>query len=126
MLPTPLAFAWMFWRRYRRVHLAVLGYLLVAVALSAVLPAHVATEWAPAALAVLAMPSIYLATILLWMFCLVEANTPMDGRQSCFPADLYLLPVRTGALAGWPMAYGAATASLLWLVLAWFILRPWM
>src|SRR5262245_43016125 len=111
MLPTSLAFAWMFWRRHRWVHLAVLGYLLVAVALSAVLPAYLSPEVAPAVFAVLTFPSMYFAAFLLGMFCLVEANMPIDGRQSCFPADLFLLPVRTGALAGWPMAYGAAAAS---------------
>ena len=47
MLPTPLAFAWMFWRRYRWAHRAVLGYLLVAVTLSAVLPSHVSLDVAP-------------------------------------------------------------------------------
>ena len=126
MLPTPLAFAWMFWRRYRWAHRAVLGYLLVAVTLSAVLPSHVSLDVAPAVFALLTVPSIYFAFFPLGLFCLVEANTPIGGRHSCFPADLFVLPVRTGALAGWPMAYGAAAAALLWLVLAWCVLRPWM
>jgi hypothetical protein len=126
MLPTPLAFAWMFWRRYRLAHLALLGYLVVAVALSAVLPAHLPSEMAPAAFLLLTVPSSYLATFLLWMFCLVEANSPIGGRHSCFPADMFLLPVRTGALAGWPMAYGTAAACLLWLILAGCIMQPWV
>jgi hypothetical protein len=126
MLPTPLAFAWMFWRRFPWGHLAVLGYFLVAVTLSAVLPAHLSLEVAPAAFALLTIPSIYLAFFPLGLFCLVEANTPIGGRHSCFPADLFLLPVRTGALAGWPMAYGAVAAASLWLVLAWCVMRPWV
>jgi hypothetical protein len=124
MLPTSLAFAWMFWRRHRWAILLVLGYLLVATALSAVLPAHLAPEAAPAGFGLLTAPTIYLAMFLLGMFCL-GWDMPIGGRQSCFPADLFLLPVRTGTLAAWPMAYGAATASLLWLVLAWCIMRPW-
>jgi hypothetical protein len=125
MLPTSLAFAWMFWRRHLWGHLLVLGYLLVAVALSAVLPAYLEPETAAKVFGTLIVPSIYPAMFLLGMFCLVEVNTPIGGRQSCFPADLFILPVRTGALAGWPMAYGAAAASLLWLVLCGCIMRPW-
>jgi hypothetical protein len=126
MLPTSLAFAWMFWRHHRWGLLALLAYLLVAAALSAVLPALLPPEMAPAAFALLTLPSMYPAMFLLGMFCLVEADTPIGGRQSCFPADLFILPVRTGALAGWPIAYGTAAVSLLWLVLAWCIMRPWV
>ncbi|MBV9122933.1 MAG: hypothetical protein JO112_06235, partial [Planctomycetes bacterium] len=126
MLPTSLAFAWMFWRRQRWGFLVTLGYVLVAGVLSAVLPAQLPLERAPAAFALLTFPSMYPAAFLLGMFCLVEANTPISGRHSCFPADLFLLPVRTGALAVWPMVYGTAAACGLWLVLAWCIMQPWM
>jgi hypothetical protein len=126
MLPTPLAFAWMFWRRYHWGLLAFLAYLLVAGALSAVLPALLPLETAPAAFALLTFPTCYPAMFLLGIFCLVEGNTPISGRHSCFPADLFLLPVRTGALAGWPMAFGTAAVCLLWLVVALCIIRPWL
>jgi hypothetical protein len=126
MLPTPLAFAWMFWRRFRWALMPTLGYLLVAVALSAVLPAYLAPDVAPAAFALLTFPSFYPAMLLMGIFCLVEEDTPIEARQSCFPADLFLLPVRTGALAGWPMAYGAAVTTLLWLALSWCIMQPWV
>jgi hypothetical protein len=125
MLPTPLAFGWMFWRRYRWTYPLALGYLLVAVALSAVLPAHLPPWMAPAAFAVLMFPSIYLAMMLLGMGCLVEQTTPLGGRHSCYPADLFILPMRTGALAGWPMAYGTAALCTLWLVAALCIMQPW-
>ena len=125
MLPTPLAFAWMFWRRHRWGLLALLAYLLVAAVLSAVLPAYVPLDVAPAVFVLLIFPSLILAMFLLGMFCLVEANSPIGGRQTCFPADLFILPVRTGALAGWPMAHGTAAVSLLWLVVAGCIMRPW-
>ena len=126
MLPTPLAFAWMFWRRYRWAHRAVLGYLLVATALSAVLPAYLSPEAAPAVFALLTFPAGYPAMFLLGAFCLVEETTPIGGRHSCFPAELFLLPVRTGALAGWPMAYGTAAICLLWLIVATCIMQPWV
>jgi hypothetical protein len=125
MLPTSLAFGWMFWRRHRWGHFLVLGYLLVAGTLSAVLPAHVATETAPAVFVALSWPMIWLGFSLLTTFSL-GYDAPIGSRESCFPADLFKLPVRTTALAGWPMAYGAAATSLLWLVVACFILRPWV
>ena len=37
---------------------------------------------------------------------------------------MFTLPVRTGALAGWPMAYGAMAFVGLWLVTAGLIFRP--
>jgi hypothetical protein len=125
MLPTPLAFAWMFWRRDHWGHLVGLGYLLIAGTVSAVLPAYIAPEMAPAVFVPLTLPIVWFGIALLTTFVL-GWDAPIDGRQSCFPADLFKLPVRTGALAGWPMAYGAAAASLLWLAVAWLILQPWM
>jgi hypothetical protein len=126
MLPTPLAFAWMFWRRFRWGLLVFLSYLIVAVALSAVLPAYLSPEVAPAAFALLTFPSGYPAMFLLGAFCLVEETTPIGGRHSCFPAEMFLLPVGTGALAGWPMAYGAAAVCTLWLVVTLCIMQPWV
>lgn len=38
----------------------------------------------------------------------------LAARQSIYPARMFTLPVTTGALAGWPMLYGALAASLLW------------
>jgi hypothetical protein len=126
MLPTPLAFAWLFWRRFRWGLLVFLGYLIVAMAVSAVLPAYLSPEVAPAVFALLTFPAGYPAMFLLGAFCLVEETTPIGGRNSCFPADLFLLPVGTGALAGWPIAYGAAAVCTLWLVLTLGIMQPWV
>jgi hypothetical protein len=125
MLPTSLAFGWMFWRRHRWGHLVVLAYLFVVGTLSAVLPAYLAPETAPPVFALLTLPMAWLGPFLLTTFGL-GWDAPIDGRESCFPADLFKLPVRTGALAGWPMAYAAAAVLLLWLAVAWIILRPWM
>ncbi len=51
-----------------------------------------------------------------------------DGRletaESGFPSRLFVLPVRTRLLVGWPMVQGMATAVLLWLAWDYFVLRP--
>ena len=36
------------------------------------------------------------------------------ARQSIYPSRMFALPVTTGALAGWPMLYGAAAMAMLW------------
>jgi len=48
----------------------------------------------------------------------------LESAESGFPARLFLLPVRTGVLVGWPMLQGAAVAVLLWLAWAFLVLRP--
>src|SRR5260370_25093718 len=124
MLRIPLAFAWMLWRQHRAGHLAVLGFLLLAGTLSAVLPGHCAPHVAEPIFGALVMALACLSMHVLVVFS-YGFEAPIDGRESCFQAGLFRLPVRTGALAGWPMAFGAA-AVLLWLTSAWFILRPWL
>lgn len=48
----------------------------------------------------------------------------LASRQSIYPARMFALPVPTAALAGWPMLYGAAAMTLLWLT-AWSFARWW-
>src|SRR5205814_1363876 len=69
----------------------------------------------------LACPAVYLIAVFSYGF---EAD--VNARESSFPAGMLRLPVSTGALAGWPMVYGAAAGILLWLVIALFFLRPWL
>ena len=40
----------------------------------------------------------------------------LAARQSLYPARMFVLPVPTAALAGWPMLYGASAMASLWLV----------
>src|SRR3989442_11368502 len=49
----------------------------------------------------------------------------LAARQSIYPARMFALPVTTKALAGWPMLYGAATMTSLWLGTALFARWPW-
>ncbi|HSP34947.1 MAG TPA: hypothetical protein VLU46_11575 [Thermoanaerobaculia bacterium] len=54
-----------------------------------------------------------------FIYCLAVFTFGLSGdlsaRQSMYPARMFTLPLSAGALAGWPMLYGAATMVLLWL-----------
>src|SRR5471032_1531628 len=39
----------------------------------------------------------------------------LAARESTFPRRMLTLPVKTAALAGWPMLYGAITTVALWI-----------
>src|SRR5437762_2123790 len=40
----------------------------------------------------------------------------LGARESTFPRRMFVLPVRTSALAGWPMLYGTLASVTLWIV----------
>jgi hypothetical protein len=125
MLPTSLAFAWLHWRKHRWGHMAVLGYLLVAGILSALLAPRTTPEVAGGIIGPITLPLVALGVYLPVVFCYgVEAQ--VGGRESCFPSEMFRLPVSTGALVRWPMVWGAAAAALLWLAAARFIIMPWV
>lgn len=48
----------------------------------------------------------------------------LSARSSMYPARMFALPVTTAALAGWPMLYGSAAMTALWLT-AWSFGRWW-
>ena len=48
----------------------------------------------------------------------------LAARQSIFPARMFTLPVSSRALAGWPMLYGTAASTTLWLLTALFARWP--
>jgi hypothetical protein len=126
MMPPSLAIAWTLWRRHRWGLLVVLGYLLVVAGTATVLGWQGPTpQTVPTVIGLATMPLAFAICYLVAVFSYgFEAD--LNARESCFPRALYTLPVRTAALAGWPMAYGAAAAALLWLVLAASLLRPWL
>ena len=43
-------------------------------------------------------------------------NGDLAARQSIYPARLFTLPVSSAALARWPMVYGLAAMSMLWVI----------
>lgn len=40
----------------------------------------------------------------------------LAARESIFPRRMFALPVRTAALAGWPMLYGLAASAVVWTI----------
>jgi len=50
-------------------------------------------------------------------------DADVNARESCFRPTVSAAGADS-ALVGWPMAYGAATSMLLWLVVALLFLRP--
>jgi hypothetical protein len=105
--------------------MAVLAYLLTAGILSAALAPRTAPDVASGIFAPMTLPLVGLAIYVSTVFGYgVEAH--VGGRESCFPSEMFRLPVSTGALVRWPMLWGAATAALLWLAAACFIIRPWL
>jgi hypothetical protein len=127
MLPPSLAFAWVVWRRHGRGLYLMLGYLLIAAALSAVLPPYCAPGTVPFALGFVALIVLSAtAFFLVGIFTGGFESADIMARESCFPARLFRLPVRTESLVLWPMVGGAAAVILLWLFVALFLLRPWL
>src|SRR5260370_3107325 len=116
MLPASLAFAWLMWRRFRPGLLIVLGLLLGEALVSTVLPRYCSVDVARGVVGlVLSVTLPPLAMYLLVVFCHGAEGTDVLARESCFPPNLFRLPVPTGSLVVWPMVYGAAVAVLMWL-----------
>jgi hypothetical protein len=104
----------------------MLAYLVIAVTAAAVVPALFAPQVAVGILGGLAVPLMYVFLQLLLVFGYGFDAENVSDRQSCFPAALFTLPVKTAALALWPMAFGAVAVAVLWLIAARFILEPWL
>src|SRR5262245_2217258 len=118
MLPTALAIAWPVWRRHRWGLLATVAYLACAAAVTSAVTSFFGEDAYSAVAAILGSlslsligPAVYLVSVFSYSF-----DADVSARESCFPAGSLRLPVRTGALIGWPMAYAAITGVLVWLV----------
>jgi hypothetical protein len=114
------ALGWELWARHRWVLGTVGAYLLGLAGLCRVLPAELLAETAPV--------TMMMVPLLSMTFVLAAFSYGFDARlesaASCFPARLLTLPVRTAALAGWPMLYGALTLALGWVGFARLVLGP--
>lgn len=119
------AIGWPLWRRHRWGLMLLIAFFLLAALASALLPPYMSATSAPAFFGPLLMAVhvayLYLFGVFSYGFDIDVAHT----RTVCFPPALMRLPVSTRALAGWPMAFGAAAVALLWITVAAFVLRPW-
>ncbi|HTD71748.1 MAG TPA: hypothetical protein VK647_14970 [Gemmatimonadales bacterium] len=122
-----LAIAWEFRRRHLWVLIALAGYLLVLAAIKVLIHG----PWQPVTLdppdGRVGVAMVPLSTTFFYFLAVFSFGLAGDlgARQSIYPARMFALPVTTKALAGWPMLYGAATMTSLWLGTALFARWPW-
>ncbi len=114
------ALGWELWRRHRFWFVLTAAYLLAAaVALRLLPPGELS-----ASVALVAVAPLGAAAVLLLAFFTYSLGMDLMSPGSGFPGRAFTLPMRTAALAGWPMLYGGTAAALLWLAAALLILRP--
>jgi hypothetical protein len=111
------ALAWEFWGRHR-FGLAGVAVLLIGFAAYCA-AAPVSRTFGFASSVWFAIGLCYVIGVFAYGF-----EGGLESPASGFPARLFVLPVRTGVLVGWPMLQGTATAALLWLGWDYFVLRP--
>src|ERR1035438_8306835 len=98
MLPPSLAFAWVLWRQHGWGLFMVLGFLALGAGLSALVPAYCEPYVAANIFGLVIMPIVSLLLYPLCIFtCAFDAGDLLS-RESCFPARLFRLPVRTRTL----------------------------
>lgn len=111
------AIAWEFGRRHRwgGAALAVYFALLAIVKLAMLASGRAvvfrdASSFALVVVVPLTATFIYLLAVFSFGF-----DGDLAARHSMYPARMFTLPVRSEALAGWPMAYGCGAAAALWI-----------
>src|SRR5262245_56001116 len=111
------ALAWEFWGRHR-LGLSAVGVLILAFA--------VVCAISPLTTPSAAVHSMWFVIGLCYVIGVFAYG--FEGRletaESGFPARLFLLPVRTWVLVGWPMVQGIVVAVLVWLAWDHLVLRP--
>jgi hypothetical protein len=106
--------AYMLWLRLRWGAAATVMYLF---ALS------VAAQFLPADPMIMALTLLTAAIAhLLHVFTLGPAD--FGVKSSGYPANMFVLPLRTRTLTGWPILYGAATFAMLWVLVVYLVLKP--
>ena len=93
-----------FWRRHRWGLAAVAGVVLAFAAVRAAYPFERTTAMVHSIWFVIGL--CYAVGVFAYGF---EAR--LEGAESGFPARLFLLPVRTSVLVGWPMLQGVLRHS---------------
>ena len=124
MLPVPLAFASFLWRQNRSGICIVLGYVVLAAVISAVLPAYCSPDVATFAFSLVGIVALaFTSVFLLSIFTYTREGADVLARESCFPPRLFRLPVPTYSLVLRPMIRGA-DAAICWVVIK--SPQPWL
>src|SRR5262245_55500398 len=111
-----------FWRA--RWGLAAAGaFLLMAIFLCHTLPQHwmmhMKDDQVPAVGWTIGVCCLFLNVMLIAVF----GMSGTDARELVFVKHMFVLPVRTTALVGWPMLSGCLTVSMVWFIIAIFVYR---
>jgi hypothetical protein len=123
----PAALAWEFRRRHRwgliilLIYLAILLTVMALVSEAEPTPLRMAVQGSIAATGVIPLAAAFMMMLSVFSF---GFQADLSGRESIYPTRMFALPVRTAALAFWPMLYGTATAAALWLIVALAVFRP--
>lgn len=126
-MPSPAAaIAWELRRRHRWGLIAVAGYLLVVASIKLLFLApgqsvNLDDTQIFALVVVVPLAATFMYFLAVFTFGLAG---DLAARQSMYPARMFTLPVTSAALAGWPMLYGAAAMSILWLATRLFAVWP--
>jgi hypothetical protein len=110
--------AYFLWLRIRWAAAGTVAYL-VCLAFAA----HIVPEFGEPDPIVLAL-CLLTASIahLLHVFTLGPAD--LGVKNSGFPTHMFVLPLKTQTLSGWPILYAAATFAILWVLIVHVVLRP--
>src|SRR5881394_1000608 len=111
-----LAIGWEFRRRHRWGLMAVAAYLFVVAMIRFVIlePGEPVLVDSGRFVALVSVPLTTTFVYLLAVFSFGFAGD-LPARHSMYPARMFTLPVTNAALVGWPMLYGTAAVTILWL-----------
>src|SRR5438874_2221054 len=104
-----LALAWQHWGRHRWGLAVVLLFLAIVAGLFQGMPGGVTPLSAFLCSVQFVLVLIYVTAVFSYGF-----ESKLELRESGFPTRLFVLPVRTVQLVGWPMLQGVAVVTVLW------------
>ena len=118
MLASSLAIAWPLWRRHRVGFLGAAAFLafaaLVGWGFALIFSVHSAQDAAQlrddfvgSFIAPVAIVTFSIFFFFIGVFS-YGFDADIGARESCFPSDLFRLPVTTLKLVAWPLIYGCA------------------
>src|SRR6266481_4355858 len=120
-----LAIGWEFRRRHQWGLIAVAGYLFVAATIR-FLMLEPGEPVLVDSVRFAALVSVPLTTTFVYLLAVFSYGFGGDlaARHSMYPARMFTLPVTNAALVGWPMLYGTAAVTILWLAARLFAVWP--